>query len=223
MRWLMEPIRNGSSIGKDLTGGGSRRTKAQGQRPRRISNLCAPRWKQLFGGASAKLAAQILFAFHNDGRDIKNSDGIDFIHAVYLPHADLWRGDRAFSNKLPRQLVGGVAIARCRCGRRLSPRLFKRKPSSTSVSPRRARSSPLSVSLGYARAASRSPSAPPNCGARTSPAARNVNSAIPVPRGSTMTIRSRRLRVSRPSPTTPVSAIAAPITRSVSTAIGPSG
>jgi hypothetical protein len=41
-----------------------------------------------------------LFAFHNDGRDIKNSDGIDFIHAMYLPHADLWRGDRAFSTLL---------------------------------------------------------------------------------------------------------------------------
>src|ERR1700738_128021 len=61
--------------------------------------------------------------------------------------------------------------------------------------------------------ASRSPSALPNCGARTSPAARNVNSAIPVPRGSTTTIRSRRLRVRRPSPTTPTLAIAAPITR----------
>jgi hypothetical protein len=44
MRWLMEPIRNWPSIGKDLTGGGSRRTKAQGQRPRRISNLCNTRW-----------------------------------------------------------------------------------------------------------------------------------------------------------------------------------
>src|SRR5580704_14015361 len=51
--------------------------------------------------------------------------------------------------------------------------------------------------------ASRSPSALPNCGARTSPAARSVNSAIAVPRGSTITIRSRRLRVRRPSPTTP--------------------
>jgi hypothetical protein len=49
------------------------------------------------------------------------------------------------------------------------------------------------------------------------------DSAIPVPRGSTRTIRSRRLSVRRPSPTTPAAAIAAPITRSVSTAIGPSG
>ena len=71
--------------------------------------------------------------------------------------------------------------------------------------------------------ASRSPSALPNCGARTSLAARNVNSAIPIPLGSTMTIRSRRLRVRRPSPTTPASAMASPITRSASTAIGPSG
>src|SRR5712671_4576493 len=68
--------------------------------------------------------------------------------------------------------------------------------------------------------ASGSPSAMPNCAARTSSAARNVNSVIPAPRGSTMTIRSRRLRVRRPIPTTPASAIAAPITRSASTAIG---
>jgi hypothetical protein len=33
----------------------------------------------------------------------------------------------------------------------------------------------------------------PNCAARTSSAARKVKSAIPVPRGSTTTIHSRRL------------------------------
>jgi hypothetical protein len=60
----------------------------------------APRWKELFGEASAMIAAQILFAFHKDGRDIKSSDGIDLIHAMYLPHADLWRGDKAFSTLL---------------------------------------------------------------------------------------------------------------------------
>jgi hypothetical protein len=62
-----------------------------------------------------------------------------------------------------------------------------------------------------------------NCGARTSSAARNVISTTPVSRGSTMTIRSRRLNVSRPIPTTPASAIAAPITRVASTAIWPPG
>jgi hypothetical protein len=60
----------------------------------------ARRWKELYGEESAMVAAQILFAFHNDGREIKNSDGIDFIHAMYLPHADLWRGDKAFSTLL---------------------------------------------------------------------------------------------------------------------------
>jgi hypothetical protein len=35
----------------------------------------APRWKELFGEKVGLLAAQILHAFHNDGRDIKNSDG----------------------------------------------------------------------------------------------------------------------------------------------------
>jgi hypothetical protein len=59
-----------------------------------------PRWKELFGEESGLLAAQILYAFHQDGRDIKNSDGIDLIHAMYLPHADLWRGDKAFSTLL---------------------------------------------------------------------------------------------------------------------------
>jgi hypothetical protein len=59
-----------------------------------------PRWKELFGEESGLLAAQILYAFHKDGRDIKNSDGIDLIHAMYLPHADLWRGDKAFSTLL---------------------------------------------------------------------------------------------------------------------------
>ena len=44
-----------------------------------------------------------------------------------------------------------------------------------------------------------------------------MNSAIPVPRGSTITIRSRQLNVRRPIPTTPLSAIAAPITRIAST------
>jgi hypothetical protein len=60
----------------------------------------APRWKEIFGEKSGVLAAQILYAFHNDGRDIKNLDGIDLMHAMYLPHADLWRGDRAFSTLL---------------------------------------------------------------------------------------------------------------------------
>jgi hypothetical protein len=59
-----------------------------------------PRWKEIFGEESGVLAAQILYAFHNDGRHIKNSDGIDLMHAMYLPHADLWRGDRAFSTLL---------------------------------------------------------------------------------------------------------------------------
>jgi hypothetical protein len=60
----------------------------------------APRWRELFGEESGLLAAQILYAFHKDGRDIKNSDGIDLIHAMYLPHADLWRGDKALSTLL---------------------------------------------------------------------------------------------------------------------------
>ena len=57
-----------------------------------------PKWRELFGNNSALLAAQILYAYHRDKRPIKRSDGIDFVHAMYLPHCDLWRGDRAFSD-----------------------------------------------------------------------------------------------------------------------------
>ena len=60
----------------------------------------SPGWAKLYGKESGLIAAQILYAFHKDGRDIKDSDGIDLIHAMYLPHADLWRGDRPFSTLL---------------------------------------------------------------------------------------------------------------------------
>jgi hypothetical protein len=60
----------------------------------------APRWKKLFGEKSGLIAAQIFYAFHKEGRDIKDSDAIDLIHAMYLPHTDLWRGDKAFSTLL---------------------------------------------------------------------------------------------------------------------------
>jgi hypothetical protein len=49
---------------------------------------------------------------------------------------------------VPARCRDHAAIARCRCGLRSSPRLSTRKPSPMSVSPRRARSSPRSVSLG---------------------------------------------------------------------------
>ena len=69
--------------------------------------LCddAPTWKQLFGDESALLAAEIFYAFERDSRPIKDSDGIDFVHAMYLPHTDLWRGDRAFSHLLKQHKV----------------------------------------------------------------------------------------------------------------------
>jgi hypothetical protein len=69
--------------------------------------LCddASTWKQLFGDESALVAAEILYAFERDNRPIKDSDGIDFVHAMYLPHTDLWRGDRAFSDLLKKHKV----------------------------------------------------------------------------------------------------------------------
>jgi hypothetical protein len=51
------------------------------------------------------IAAQILYAFHREGRPIKRSDAIDFIHASYLPLVDLWRGDKAFGDLLIKHKV----------------------------------------------------------------------------------------------------------------------
>jgi hypothetical protein len=69
--------------------------------------LCedVPIWKQLFGNESALLATEVLYAFERDKRPIKDSDGIDFVHVMYLPHTDLWRGDRAFSDLLKKYKV----------------------------------------------------------------------------------------------------------------------
>ncbi|UVO30174.1 hypothetical protein [Bradyrhizobium arachidis] len=64
-----------------------------------------PTWKDMLGEEGALIAAQILFAFHREGRPIKRSDAIDFIHACYLPHVDLWRGDKAFSDLLIKHQV----------------------------------------------------------------------------------------------------------------------
>jgi hypothetical protein len=65
----------------------------------------APGWKKLVGDKAAILAAQILFALHREKRGIKRSDAIDLIHAMYLPHTDLWRGDKAFSDLLIKHKV----------------------------------------------------------------------------------------------------------------------
>ncbi|MCP3477619.1 hypothetical protein NLM33_46550 [Bradyrhizobium sp. CCGUVB1N3] len=64
-----------------------------------------PAWKDMLGEEGALIAAQILFAFHREARPIKRSDAIDFIHTSYLPHVDLWRGDRAFSDLLIKHRV----------------------------------------------------------------------------------------------------------------------
>lgn len=64
-----------------------------------------PAWIKLVGDEAASLAAQIFYAFHREKRDIKPSDAIDLIHAIYLPHTDLWRGDKAFSSLLIKNRV----------------------------------------------------------------------------------------------------------------------
>ncbi len=63
-------------------------------------NKQVPQWKEMVGEESALIAAQIFQALYRDKREIKRSDAVDFIHAMYLPHADLWRGDKAFSDLL---------------------------------------------------------------------------------------------------------------------------
>jgi superoxide dismutase, Cu-Zn family len=68
-------------------------------------NQRVPKWQKLFGAESALVAAQILYAYHREKRPIKRSDVIDFIHAMYLPHSDLWRGDRASGDLLIKHRV----------------------------------------------------------------------------------------------------------------------
>ncbi len=68
-------------------------------------NRQVPRWEEIVGAESARVAAQIFQALHRDKRAIKRSDATDFIHAMYLPHADLWRGDKAFSDLLIKHKV----------------------------------------------------------------------------------------------------------------------
>lgn len=65
----------------------------------------APKLMKVFGEKSAHLIPQVVLAFHRDGSRIRRSDVIDFIHAMYLPHTDLWRGDRSFSGRLVRHKV----------------------------------------------------------------------------------------------------------------------
>ena len=69
--------------------------------------LCeqSPTWTNYFGKEAALVAAQIFYAFHAEKRPLKQSDGIDFVHAIYLPHVDLWRGDKAFSDLLIKHKV----------------------------------------------------------------------------------------------------------------------
>ena len=64
-----------------------------------------PDWRELVGEKSARIATQIMFAFQREKTRLQRSDAIDFIHAMYLPHADLWRGDRGFCSLLIRNKV----------------------------------------------------------------------------------------------------------------------
>jgi len=59
-----------------------------------------PAWVKVVGKEGTQIAAEIFHALLKEKREIKRSDGIDLVHAMYLPHVDLWRGDRAFSGLL---------------------------------------------------------------------------------------------------------------------------
>ena len=65
-----------------------------------------PRWTELYGERSALVAVEVMFALHREKNRLrKASDAIDFAHALFLPHVDLWRGDRAFSDLLKKHRV----------------------------------------------------------------------------------------------------------------------
>jgi hypothetical protein len=64
-----------------------------------------PAWVMMFGDEVAQIAAQIFYGLYSQRRDIKRSDAVDLIHAMYLPHVDLWRGDKDFSNLLIKNRV----------------------------------------------------------------------------------------------------------------------
>ena len=68
--------------------------RAESLSPEELSRQ-VPAWKNMLGEDGALIAAQILYAFHREGRPIKPSDAIDFLHASYLPYVNLWRGDKA--------------------------------------------------------------------------------------------------------------------------------
>ena len=59
-----------------------------------------PGFLNSFGSESAMVAAGALVGLYLEKRELKRSDAIDLIHATYLPHTDLWRGDRGFSHLL---------------------------------------------------------------------------------------------------------------------------
>jgi hypothetical protein len=73
--------------------------------PQQLTEHTPGGWTKLVGEKSALIAAQILYAFYKEKRQMKRSDAIDIIHAMYLPYTDLWRGDRAFSDLLIKHKV----------------------------------------------------------------------------------------------------------------------
>jgi hypothetical protein len=99
-----------------------------------VDELCkrAPFLRDRLGEKSARLAAHIIYAFHHEKRRFKRSDAIDLMHAMYLPHTDLWRGDKAFSDLLIKHKVDfseRVISKLTDLPRRIEIEIAKRRPS----------------------------------------------------------------------------------------------
>lgn len=67
-----------------------------------INSITNPYEPESFSPDFLKLIWEFIKAFvaFNGQRNFHDSDVADLMHALYLPHSDLWRGDRTFSNLL---------------------------------------------------------------------------------------------------------------------------
>ena len=67
-----------------------------------INSITNPYELESFSPDFQKLIWEFIKAFvaFNGERNFQDSDVADLMHALYIPHCDLWRGDRSFSNLL---------------------------------------------------------------------------------------------------------------------------
>jgi hypothetical protein len=82
-----------------------RKFRAETISPHLSTELTPGERTKIVGDKSWLITAQILYAFQKERRDMRRSDVIDLLHAMYLPYTDLWRGDKAFSDLLIKHKV----------------------------------------------------------------------------------------------------------------------